>query len=180
MKKPKRLPGKKPKAGRQAEWDKVTKVAAKARVVKAKPVKKDAKRKPVAHRVNTHGKSGSTSMEIAPELLPSSPILLPDPEESQRILKGLAELNDRAVAASKVYADLKERTKTAKEKWDGLAEEVQTKLRLATHGSDLPLFDVAEREADVVRMTEAASQEAPGHEVAPAPAGDIPEEQIPF
>lgn len=120
------------------------------------------KREKVTHRVTTHKGQGSTSMAVAPvteESLPSTsgPIVVPEPDEAQRILKSLAELNDRAVSAKQVYESLKERTKTAKEKWEELAEEVQTKLRVATHGSNLPLFDAAEREADQSRMEQAAA-----------------------
>jgi hypothetical protein len=99
------------------------------------------------------------------------PIILPDAEGALIVLKGLAELNDQASEAHAKYLDLKERTKVQKEKWEGLAEEVQRKLRLATHGSDLPLFDAVEREADQSAMELAAGQ--PTEAEAPKPNGSL-------
>ncbi len=110
----------------------------------------------VAHRVTVHKPNSSSSVEVAPE--PSrdrKPIILPEPDDAVMVLKGLAELNDQATDAHERYLDLKERAKLAKEKWEGLAEEVQRKLRQATHGSDLPLFDAVERETDHQEMLKA-------------------------
>lgn len=90
------------------------------------------------------------------ELAVGSDILLPEPLDAVRLLGELATLNDQALAAGKVYEDLKERTKTAKEKYDELAERVLTRLRVGTHASDLPLFSADEREADQRRMEQAA------------------------
>ncbi len=108
----------------------------------------------VAHRMVTHKPNGSLSVEVAPER-DRKPIILPEPEDAVLVLKGLAELNDQATDAHERYLDLKERAKLAKEKWEGLAEEVQRKLRQATHGSDLPLFDAVERETDHQEMLKA-------------------------
>ncbi len=162
------------RVARGKEWDRVKQAADKRRA--AKPAKEEPKAKApaVRHRVNTHGPSGSTSREVLPEPSPVNlgPIILPPADKALGVLQGLAELNDRATQAHKTYEDLKERTKTAKEKWEGLAEEVQTKLRLATHGSDLPLFDPIEREEDLKRMAGSAGQDAPEQ----ATEGEQPEQ----
>jgi len=108
------------------------------------------------------------------------PIELPSAEDSLRVLKELAELNDRALKAHKRYEDLKADTKTAKDKWDDLAEQVQTRLRQATHKSDLPLFaDMEQREADQRAMQSAgenASATEPGEPEENEPTADQAED----
>ena len=89
------------------------------------------------------------------------PVLLPGPEDAVLVLKELAEINDRALNAHKRYEELREQCKDAKAKWESLAEEVQTKLRLATHPSELPLLTQAEREVDHAKMVDSARQDAP-------------------
>jgi len=113
-------------------------------------------------RVTTFKPNGASSMEAAPEPQPLNlgPIILPSPEDSQRVLKEIAELNDQALQANKVYADLKDRTKAAKEKYDDLAARVILKLQRSTHQSDLPLFDKVEREGDLAKMEAAAAAPA--------------------
>lgn len=145
---------------------KVTKPAAKATPkAAAKPVA-DKKGKtpkapklpkvsrPAEHRVTTHDGAKSTSMAVAaePAALDLGPIVMPDDDQVVGVLRALAELNDRALQAQKRYFDARDKAKALKEKWESLAEEVQTKLRAATHGSELPLFDEVEREQDHARM----------------------------
>jgi hypothetical protein len=80
------------------------------------------------------------------------PVLLPSAEDALKVLGELADLNDQAIQAQKVYLDRKEAAHKAKTKWDDLAVQVQDKLRLATHASGLPLFDAGEREGDQIQM----------------------------
>jgi hypothetical protein len=111
-----------------------------------------------------------------PDVTPAlyKPIIMPDPEAAVEVLRGLAFLNDRATAAHERYLELKDKTKDAKEKWEGLAEEVQRKLRLATHGSDLPLFDAEERELDLkaLETAKASAEEQPAEQPAEPVAGE--------
>lgn len=94
-------------------------------------------------------------------------IVLPDPEASRKFLGELAQLNDRALDAQGRYQALKDATKQAKDKYDELAEQVITRLRQATHGSDLPLFaNLDQREADQALM-EAGPEGVQGDSDAP-------------
>lgn len=123
----------------------------------------DVIRQQEAARVTTFTPNAPASVSSIPE--PSAvdlgPVIVPDPESSQKLLKELAQLNDRALDAQARYAALKEATKNAKERYDDLAEQVITRLRQATHASDLPLFaDVEKREQDQKAM-EAGAQAIP-------------------
>src|SRR5579872_6045168 len=74
--------------------------------LKAKAARIIAKgRTKVKGRINTHKPNGasSESMEAAPEpsTLDLGPVVLPEPDDAVRVLKELAELNDRALAAHK-------------------------------------------------------------------------------
>lgn len=83
-------------------------------------------------------------------------VQIPEGEQATQALRELAEVNDRAISAQKVYLEQAAKTKRAREKYQGLAEEVQTLLRRFTHGPELPLFDAAEREDDQQAMEAAA------------------------
>jgi hypothetical protein len=88
-----------------------------------------------------------------------SDILLPSPEDSVKVLAELAKLNDQAQAAQAKYLDLKEKTKSAKEAYDQLAEQVLRRLHVCTHKSDLPLFS-EQQERDMDRMVAGMPQDA--------------------
>ena len=110
-------------------------------------------------------------------------IALPQADRALALLAELGILNDQALDAQQRYLDLKDRTKTAKETYDRLAELVLTRLQQATHASDLPLFD---READQIRMeagpeaiTEATDGPA-GDDLRPGQGQVAPAEEIPF
>lgn len=124
-------------------------------------------------RVTTFKPNGSTSQGL-PSLSEFDPgkIELPSPEESQKVLAELASLNDQALKAHSRYEELKDYTKTAKDKYDALMKQVADLLRQATHASDLPLFaDVEKREQDQAKM-EAGPQQIPASEPDPAPASE--------
>lgn len=129
-------------------------------VKKEAGAKKTADTPKMSHRVTTHKPNASTSVAIMPEpaVLDLGPIVLPDRDEAVAVIKGLAELNDRALQAKARYEAAKSKAKDLKDKWESLVEEVASKLRAATHGSDLPLFDKVEREQDVQAMTDAGNQ----------------------
>lgn len=127
------------------------------------------------------GTSTTTVIAPEPEPLDLGPVILPSPEDAVRVLAELAALNDAALRAQAVYLDLKERAKTAKDKYDTAAEAVLTKLKQSTHASALPLFSLEEREADQRRMEDArseglgeteASERAAGEAVAPLPPSE--------
>ncbi len=133
---------------------------------------KKASPKPSAHRIVTFKPNGPESVEVAPEpgVVDLGPIILPDAEGALSALRGLAELNDRAIQAKQRYEDAKEKAKNLKAKWDDLAAEVQSKLRAATHGSDLPLFP-EQAEEDLAAMQAAGSASDPV---------DVPADEIPW
>lgn len=83
------------------------------------------------------------------------PIVLPSAHDAVRVLGELADLNDAALNAKKAWIEQKNRTKSALAKYDDLMDQVTEKLRLATHGSSAPLFDIVEREEDQALMEEA-------------------------
>lgn len=156
---------------------------------------KDAPPPAADSRVTTFKPNGASSnAPVLPEpaAVDLGPVVLPDPETAQKLLGELAHLNDRALDALARYQALKEATKSAKEKYDELAEMVINRLRASTHASDLPLFaDLEQRETDQARM-EAGPEPIP--ETGPIPveampqaeaavsAGEdaIPDDQIPF
>jgi hypothetical protein len=106
------------------------------------------------HAVTTFRPNGAESTTVAPE--PSGvdlgPIVLPGPDGAVAVLRKLAEVNDRVIQAQKRYEDAKAVAKQRKEKWDELVEELSSMLREATHGSDKPILELAEREADQAAM----------------------------
>lgn len=108
--------------------------------------------------ITTFKPNGPESTVVAPE--PASidlgPVVLPSPDDAVKVLGVLAELNDRTLQAHARFVDSQTKTKQLKSKWEELAAELQKKLRAATHGSDLPLFDVNEREQDTRAMEQAA------------------------
>ena len=110
-------------------------------------------------------------------------IALPQADQALALLAELGILNDQALDAQQRYLDLKDRTKTAKETYDRLAELVLTRLQSATHASDLPLFD---READQARMEAGpeavpeAPGQPPGDDLRPGLGEVAPAEEIPF
>jgi len=128
-----------------------------------------------AARVTTFKPNGSTSQGM-PSLKDYDPgkIELPTPEESQKVLGELAALNDQALKAHARHEELKGYTKTAKDKYDELMEQVANRLRQATHASDLPLFaDVEKREKDQKAMeTAGAADPTQGAEPAAGESGE--------
>ncbi len=120
-------------------------------------LKKEKTAEPV-QRVTTFKPNGGTSMHIAPEPagVDLGPVVLPEPEQAVQVLRVLAEWNDRTIQAHERYVEQQTKAKAAKGKWEELAAELQKKLRAATHGSDLPLFDVDQREQDLKAMETAA------------------------
>jgi len=136
---------------------------------------------PVSHRVTTFKPNGAESQEVAPA--PSSPdsgpVVMPSADQALEVLRVLADLTDRAIQMKKRYEDAKQKAKDLKAKWDELAEEIQTTIRAATHGSDLPLFDATEREADLSAMERAAAEAGPAART-DSPIDEIPAEDIPF
>lgn len=114
-------------------------------------------------RVTTFDGHSSSSVEVAPAPANSvvRPIQLPEPDDAVRVLKELAELNDRAIVAQSHYEELKEAAKSAKDKFDKLAEQVLNRLHQATHKSDLPLFSQDQREDDQRKMEQAAVSTPP-------------------
>lgn len=121
---------------------------------------------PESARVTTFKPNGKESRVVVPESdlrLPA--IELPDPDAAVKVLGELAQLTDQAAKAKKRYEELKESTKIAKEKYDGINEQITSILFRATHKTDLPLFaDLDTREEDQARM-----------EAAGAAGGEIPE-----
>ena len=124
-------------------------------------------------RINTHKPNApAESKVIAPaendSTLELGAVILPSPEDAVKALGVLAELNDRQLQAHAKFIESQTRTKALKAKWEELATELQAMIRRFTHKSDLPLFDVEEREADLARMEAGpeALQDASG--VAPA------------
>ncbi len=102
-------------------------------------------------------------------------VVLPSPEDAVRVLGELADLNDRALQAHKAYLERQDAAKKAKASWEGLAEQVQDKLRLATHASGLPLFDPVEREGDQAAMEASADlMQSVDVLVPPSPLDDTP------
>lgn len=118
------------------------------------------------------GITNEIRMAIAEEDL--GPIVLPSPEDSQRVLKELAGLQSLRYRWAKIHGEHHEKAKTAKGKVDALDEQISERIRIATHESDLPLFSQDQAEADVSRIEEQASQPAAsvleGAPEAPVPA----------
>ena len=140
------------------------------------------KRKEPIQRVTTFKPNGPESMQVAPEpaVVDLGPVVLPSPDEAVRVLQVLAELNDRTLQAHARFVDSQTKTKQLKGKWEELAAELQKKLRAATHGSDLPLFDVGQWEQDTGAMEQAAlTPHVPAGETSPsegsgvAPSGEV-------
>lgn len=104
------------------------------------------------------------------------PVVLPSADQALEVLGKLAELNDRTLQAHANFQESQKRTKNLKDKWEGLAEELQRELRQATHPKELPLFDHAEREADLARMTDGGKAPETAHEPVETPNDD----QVPF
>lgn len=117
------------------------------------------KKEQSVQRVTTFKPNGpAESMQVAPEpaTVDLGPVVLPSAEDALKVLSVLAELNDRTLQAHARYLDSATKTKNLKGKWEELAADLQKKLRAATHGSDLPLFDPVEREQDTQVMEQAA------------------------
>lgn len=131
--------------------------------------------KPAAGRVTTVKPNGSGSMQPAPERTAKDhgPLVLPNPEDSQRVLEELGGMYDKAAELKARYEELKDLTKTAKEKYDAASDAILDRIRVTTHKSDLPLFDAEERERDQAAME--AAGDAAG-EVAQEPPADGPDD----
>lgn len=151
---PKKVVKKKPGKKAPAAKKKAAPRATAARLVKA-----NRKTKPAAAR--SRGPLADAPIDLGP-------VVLPEPDDAVKVIGKLAELNDRVLAASKAYQGAKETAKQRKEKWDELAEELSSMLRLATHGSDRPLLEIAEREGDQERMEDAGKRggASPGEAIA--------------
>ena len=131
--------------------------------------KRGRPKKEQTQRVTTFKPNGpAESMQVAPNAvdiineIDLGPVVLPEPEQAVQVLRVLAELNDRVLQAHARLVEQQTKTKAAKGKWEELAAELQTKLRAATHGSDLPLFDATEREQDLKALEVAAEQARAG------------------
>ena len=144
------------------------KAAKQAKAPKGDNVREFKKKAPKA--VKTSG--GDLPAPIQTITAQASDVLLPSPEDSVRLLAELAAINDLVSVAKQTHEDLKERTKTAKEKYDELAERLLTRLRVATHKSDLPLFSLDEREADQRRMEESQKANGAAGTATEGPQGD--------
>ncbi len=136
---------------------------AKKKTAKKKQTPKIAKARKGPRRLASHERvqhrPEPTADALPDKPLDLGPVLLPTPDRAVAVLAELADLNDRALQAHKAYLERQAAAKKAKETWDDLAKQVQEKLRLATHGSGLPLFDADEAEADRARMVDGALQE---------------------
>jgi hypothetical protein len=147
--------------------------------------------------VKRHTRKVKASRIVEPENLGDlGPIVLPEADQALRVLRELGELNDDALAAHSVYLEAKQAMADAKEHWEALANEVQERLRLVTHGTpDLPLVDLAEREERIERMIEGTidvqpvegsengqgtAPATPGDANAPAAEGQAPDSEFPF
>lgn len=95
---------------------------------------------------------------------------LPEPDQAVAVLRMLAELNDDCLAAYEEWVKAAKIAKEGKQTWKNLAEQLQSNLRIATHKSDLPLFDAAEREEDHAKMLKAGGKMN----------GEVEDEPIPF
>lgn len=161
--------GKGPNKRKAAKQPKVRAIT-EGRRKRGRPAKSETASSAPAGRVTTFKPNGPTSTEPAPERdLGLGPILLPNPEDAVIVLKELAELNDSALKAEARYTELRDLTKTAKEKFDEAAKRVLTRLRQTTHKSELPLFDVQKAEEAQGAMEAAGASET----------GDLPPETVP-
>jgi hypothetical protein len=159
---------------------------------------KGSKNKPTTDApVKRHTRKVKASRIVEPDDLGDvGPIVLPGPDDAVGVLRELGELNDDALAAHSVYLEAKQAMADAKEHWEQLANEVQERLRLVTHGTpDLPLVDLAEREERIERMIEGTidvqavqgsengqgtAQDGAGDTNAPAVEGQAPEDSFSF
>ena len=127
----------------------------------------------LAGKVNGSG-DDEPKMVVASDDL--GPIVLPSPEDSQRVLDELAKMQHQRYAANHRYEYLKERAKEAKAKVESLDEQISERIRVATHESDLPLFQPEQAEADLSRIqAEATAERVEPVEGAPVPPLALPE-----
>jgi hypothetical protein len=121
-----------------------------------------AKRNTVVHRLNQHGKNGSTSTEVAPQKVNVG-------EAMRRAVEALGETTvDAALAPTQMLelSDCYEQVVRMQAAFDARSEDAKTakkslesaqgllleKVRLFTHPAPLPLFDGKEREKDQQQM----------------------------
>lgn len=81
------------------------------------------------------------------------PVVLPTKDEAVKVLAELARMNDEVLQAQKRHADSAAQTKRYRAIWDEKAELLSKRLRVATHGSPMPLFEQAERDAEMAAAT---------------------------
>lgn len=118
------------------------------------------------------GVTNEIRMAIAEEDL--GPIVLPSPEDSQRVLKELAGLHSLRHRWARIHDERREKAKDAKAKVEALDEQISERIRIATHESDLPLFSQDQAEADVSRIQEQASPESAASVLEGAPEAPVP------
>lgn len=127
-------------------------------------------------KADYYGPGPSKNPELAGPLL-LGPLVLPTNYDSAiKLIEELAGLNDAVLQAQKRHADSAAVTKRLKGEWDQAADALSNRLRQATHKVDLPLFDQAERDAELAKMGE--NQATPPAETPARSAQDAPGEAI--
>lgn len=113
--------------------------------------------------------------DVAPAT-PQEDLAIPDGVDAVKVLREIAELNQRVLRAHAKYEEGASEAKDRRERWQGLAEQLQTLIADSTKPSAMPLFDVAEREADQQQMEQGAVPlEDPGLPETPAAQEAVPE-----
>lgn len=142
---------------------------------KPKAGKKTRKPKPAPPIDVVSTEEAAADMRLTPASEELGPIVLPSPEDSQKVLHELAGLYHLRHAANKRHEDLKSKTKIAADKVKEYDDLIAERIRTATHESDLPLFNQDEAEADLSRIqAEATKPPAPLALPEPAPASEVP------
>jgi hypothetical protein len=100
-------------------------------------------------------------------------VAVPVGAAAEEALKEIAEMNLRVHRAHERYEEAAAEAKERRERWQGLAEQLQTLIATKTTAPSLPLFSAEEREADQERM-EAGGTVVPLQPPAPAPPDGSP------
>lgn len=118
---------------------------------------------PVTHRLTIHKPNGpSESMEVAPGPIPIGEAMRLAVQELGEVqidddlapahLRELAETYEQYVREVAAFNAKSDAAKVAKKSVDSITDLLLQKIKQFTHPSPLPLFDQAEREADLSAM----------------------------
>lgn len=123
---------------------------------------------------------GRRPTSAKPDGDPGTPVVaaLPEGEAAVAALREIADLNQRVHRAHEMYTTAALETKDRRERWQALAEQLQTLIAVKTTAPALPLFDAEAREADQQRMVQEAVPMAAPEDPSPPPDPGLPDDLV--